>query len=153
MKFRSLLAGLALLASTQLLAPARFAAQTPPGLPPKGPIALLSFADGSSLTTSAERGISDLVGLQKAEVVNLQLTFPTVSAGHRVVVQSLDGGFAKASGPSSIVSLNRSLTLTFQAGTSPGLNRILIFDQGTSSILRFWVINTERPESNPPLLR
>ena len=152
MKFSTVLSGLAFVASIQLLATARLTAQSSAALQPSGPIALISFADGSSLTTSAERGVSDLVGLQKEEVVNLQLTFPAASAGHRVIIQSLDGGFAQASGDKSIVSSDRTLNFAFQAGPSPGLNRILILNQGTSSLLRFWVINTEEPSANPPQL-
>ena len=160
MKFVQVGIGLAFLVSASFFATPRLAAQTSsqPGSLPlsrtgNGPIAVISFADGSSLTTSAERGVSDLVALQPEEAVNLQLNFPASTAGRRVVVQSLDGGFAKASGDGSIVNPDGTLNLTFQAGASPGLNRILILDGGTSSLLRFWVINTEQPTANPPLLR
>ena len=152
MKFSSLPAGLAALASVMSCSATYVSAQVPndPATREKRPVVTISFADGKSFTTSAEGGLSDLVALQPDEVVSLQLTFPLSAAKQRIVVQSLDGGFA--SGTENTVDADGTLNVTFQAGASPGLNRILVINQGTSSILRFWVINTSDSTANPPQL-
>src|SRR5678815_166897 len=152
MKLSPLLTGLAGLDSVMLCSAPYALAQVAndPATREKRPIVAISFADGKSLTTSAEGGLSDLVALQPDEVVNLQLNFPLSTAKQRIVVQSLDGGFA--SGTENTVDADGTLNVTFQAGSSPGLNRILVINQGTSSILRFWVINTAEPSANPPQL-
>ena len=150
MKLSPQLTGLAALASVMFCSAPYALAQVAndPATREKRPIVEISFADGKSLTTSAEGGLSDLVALQPDEVVNLQLNFPLSAAKQRIVVQSLDGGFA--SGTKNTVDTNGTLNVTFQAGASPGLNRILVINQGTSSILRFWVTNTSDPTANPP---
>jgi hypothetical protein len=152
MKFFTLLFGLAAFASVTFFAAPFASAQVAndPATRAKRPVVAISFADGKSLTTSAEGGLSDLVALQPDEVVNLQLNFPASAANQRIVVQSLDGGFA--SGTKNTVDADGTLNFAFQAGASPGLNRILVINQGTSSILRFWVINTSEPTANPPQL-
>ena len=152
MKFPPLLNGLAALASVMFCSVRYASAQmaNDPVTREKRPVVAISFADGKSLTTSAEGGLSDLVALQPDEVVNIQLNFSLSAAKQRVVVQSLDGGFA--SGTKNIADADGTLNVTFQAGASPGLNRILVINQGTSSILRFWVINTSDPTANPPQL-
>ena len=152
MKFSPLLTGLAALASVMFCLSPYGSAQVAndPTTRKKRPVVAISFADGKSLTTSAEGGLSDLVALQPDEVVNIQLKFPLSAAKQRIVVQSLDGGFA--SGTKNAVDADGCLNVTFQAGGSPGLNRILVINQGISSILRFWVINTAEPSANPPQL-
>ena len=152
MKLSPLLTELAVLASVMFCSAPYAWAQVAndPATREKRPIVAISFADGKSLTTSAEGGLSDLVALQPDEVVNLQLNFPLSAAKQRIVVQSLDGGFA--SGTENTVDADGTLNVTFQAGGSPGLNRILVINQGTSSILRFWVTNTSDPTANPPQL-
>ena len=152
MKLSPLLTELAVLASVMFCSAPYAWAQVAndPATREKRPIVAISFADGKSLTTSAEGGLSDLVALQPDELVNLQLNFPLSAAKQRIVVQSLDGGFA--SGTENTVDADGTLNVTFQAGASPGLNRILVINQGTSSILRFWVTNTSDPTANPPQL-
>ena len=152
MKLFPLLTGLAALASVIFCSAPYASAQVAndPATREKRPIVAISFANGKSLTTSAEGGLSDLVALQPDEVVNLQLNFPLSAAKLRIVVQSLDGGFA--SGTENTVDADGTLNVTFQASASPGLNRILVVNQGTSSTLRFWVINTTEPSANPPQL-
>jgi hypothetical protein len=152
MKLSPLLTGLAGLASVMFCSAPYALAQVAndPATREKRPIVAICFADGKSLTTSAEGGLSDLVALQPDEVVKLQLNFPLSAAKQRIVVQSLDGGFA--SGTENTVDADGTLNVTFQAGASPGLNRILVINQGTSSILRFWVTNTSDPTANPPQL-
>ncbi len=115
--------------------------------------ATITFGDGTSLNVSkSETGDSELVALNPDEVVNLQLAFVTPNAGHRLVVQSLDGGVAQAVDRNSAPAADGTLKLSFRAGASPGLNRLLIINGATSSTLRFWVINTQQPDANPPLL-
>jgi len=152
MKNSPLLTGLAALASVIFCSAPYASAQMANDLATreKRPIVAINFADGKSLTTSTEGGLSDLVALQPDEAVNLQLNFPLSAAKQRIVVQSLDGGFA--SGTENTVDASGTLSVTFQASASPGLNRILVINQGTSSILRFWVINTSDPTANPPQL-
>jgi len=152
MKLSPLLTELAVLASVMFCSAPYASAQVAndPATREKRPIVAISFADGKSLTTCAEGGLSDLVALQPDEVVNLQLNFPLSAAKQRIVVQSLDGAFA--SGTENTVDADGTLNVTFQAGASPGLNRILVINQGTSSILRFWVTNTSDPTANPPQL-
>jgi hypothetical protein len=152
MKLSPLLTVLAALASVMFCSAPYASAQVAndPATREKRPVIAISFADGKSLTTFAEGGLSDLVALQPDEVVNIQLNFSLSAAKQRVVVQSLDGGFA--SGTKNTVDADGTLNITFQAGASPGLNRILVINQDTSSILRFWVINTSDPTANPSQL-
>ena len=152
MKFSAHLTGLAALASVMFCSAPNASAQVPndPASREKRPVVAISFADGKSLTISAEGGLSDLVALQPDEVVSLQLNFALSAAKQRIIVQSLDGGFA--SGTKNTVDADGTLNVTFQAGASPGLNRILVINRGTSSILPFWVINTSDSTANPPQL-
>jgi len=152
MKFPPLITGLAALASVMFFFAPSASPQVAndPATREKRPVVAIRFADSKLLTTSAEGGLSDLVALQPDEVVNVQLNFPLSAMQQRIVVQSLDGGFA--SGTENTIDADGTLNVTFQAGSSPGLNRILVINQGTSSILRFWVINTAEPSANPPQL-
>ena len=159
MKSAVVLSGLALFAGVFFSPIPRLLAQATSGVDPQlmgqsgeGPVALIGFANGGSLTATAERGLSGVVGLQAHETVSLQLSFPANFAGQRVVAESLDGGILRANQPAAIVNRDGSVKLTFEGGALPGLNRVAVRAGSNISVLRFWVIDPRNSTAHPPLL-
>jgi hypothetical protein len=115
-----------------------------------GPIATITFADGSSLTTSAETGLSELIALDPQETVQILLTFPTSLAGQRAEIQSPDGGTAATAGNAEpIIHADGTVALVFQIGAPPGQYRITAAAGGAVSTIRLWVPDPENESANP----
>jgi hypothetical protein len=158
MKFSTLLAGLAVLASITFFPVSLSLAQTAQVDPQQlgqsgdGPVAVVLLSDGRWLATTAERGLSSLIGLQPNDQVTLELSFPQDFAGQPIGAESLDGGTLSSSQRTATLNADGVLSLTFAAGVQPGLHRIALRAGGTVSLLRFWVIDPANPSSHPVLL-
>jgi hypothetical protein len=158
MKFFPPLNGLAVLASITFFHVSHSLAQTAQVDPQQlgqsgdGPVAVVSFSDGSWLAATAERGLSSLIGLQPNDQVTLELSFPQDFAGQPIGAESLDGGTLSSSQRTATLNADGVLSLTFAAGVQPGLHRIALRAGGAVSILRFWVIDPANPSSHPTLL-
>lgn len=67
------------------------------------------------------------------------------------MVQPLDGGTILAVTQPSIG--NAVASIGFQAGTKPGLYRIMVSGAGPPAFLQFWIRNTLKPGAyRPPVL-
>jgi hypothetical protein len=80
--------------------------------------------------------------------VIIQLQLADRSPESPIVVQALDGGNVGQ----NAVDPDGTVSFAFQAGTQPGLYRVLVKSGGTTATLRFWVPDQQHPETNPPAL-
>jgi hypothetical protein len=72
----------------------------------------------------------------------------SATAGATVTVRPLDGG--EVIGGISVT--NGSASIAFQAGSQPGLYRVVVDGDGTTATLQFWVVNPLNARANPPVL-
>ncbi|PZR73708.1 MAG: hypothetical protein DLM73_10140 [Chthoniobacterales bacterium] len=113
-------------------------------------VATIAFADGSIVQTRAATGKFQLVGLHANESVNIAIPVPAAGIGAFVAVQSLDGGTVV--GASQVPVTNGVAAIGFQAGSQPGLYRVLIGGAGSPATLQFWIPDPQNPKANPPVV-
>lgn len=119
---------------------------TPPPLPSDGsPTASILFPDGRTLPIQSRDGQFPLVIGYAGQTVSVQCRIPAVLLS-RLVIQPLDGGTLSASPPAA----DGTTTLQFQAGTQPGLYRIMVILGSRSATLQFWVPSPNG--DNPPVI-
>jgi len=107
----------------------------PPLLSDGSPTASIQFADGRTLPIRSQGGQFPLVIGYAGQTMTVQCRIPAAIAS-RLVIQSLDGGTMSSPTP---VAADGTTTLQFQAGTQPGLYRILVILGDRSATLQFWV--------------
>lgn len=117
------------------------------------PSAAITFADAKSLKVKSKGDRFGLVGVNAGETVNVQLQFSPTLATSSIVIQALDGGVVPASDQENAVGADGKASMRFQAGTQPGLYRVLMNVGGTISTLQFWVADATSPAANPPVLK
>jgi len=81
--------------------------------------------------------------------VNISLPV-SASAEATVAVRPLDGG--EIIGSARVSVTNGSASIGFQAGSQPGLYRVVVDGGGTTATLQFWVANPLNARANPPVL-
>jgi hypothetical protein len=111
--------------------------------------ATVSFADRSSVQSRAASGKFQLVALHPSESVNIALRVSAAS-GAAMSVRVLDGGGVV--GPSTVSVANGEASVGFQAGSQPGLYRVLVEGSGTKALFQFWVSSAADPAGRPPVL-
>jgi hypothetical protein len=84
-----------------------------------------------------------LVGLHLNETVDIALVFPRTLLASSAGPLSLDGGKIIAS--TSPTATGGLALIRFQAGSQPGLYRVLIPGLGPSARLQFWVSDPNNP--------
>jgi hypothetical protein len=107
-----------------------------------------------------------MLAARPGELVTVVVPIPLTAVPVVASVQALDGGYfatlppvPPALNPSSPIGppfvtlnvpvVNGKVTFNFQAGTYPGLYRVLVQGIGRPAILQFWVQNVQRPKTNP----
>lgn len=106
-----------------------------------GPVVLVTFPDGSTVTTSAETGLSELVALDAQQTVQILLTFPVSLAGQKIEIQAADGGTAASDWSERFIASDGTVAFAFQSGAQPGQYRITTTAAGAVSTIQFWVPN------------
>ncbi|MBA3488581.1 MAG: hypothetical protein H0T78_03395 [Longispora sp.] len=109
----------------------------------------ISFADGASVTFRTDRDLFYPVGVFPGETASMQLVVPPSLANTHLSIGALDGG---AVTEDVIIGADGTASITFQAGTQPGLYRLLASAVGKTAMLQFWVFDAANPESNPPVV-
>jgi len=113
------------------------------------PALTISFADGGSVTFRTDRDLFHPVGVFPGETTSMQLVVPKNLANTHLSIGALDGG---AVTEDVIIGADGTASITFQAGTQPGLYRLLASAVGKTAMLQFWVFDAANPESNPPVV-
>lgn len=111
--------------------------------------AAIIFADGSSVQSRAATGKFQLVALHPSESVSISLRV-SAPPGNAMSVRVLDGG--NVVGPSAVSVANGVASVGFQAGSQPGLYRVLVDGAGTKALFQFWVSNPSGAAGRPPVL-
>lgn len=117
-----------------------------------GPVVTITFADNTTVTTSAEAGLSELVELDANEAVGVLLQFPLSLVGQRVLVQSPDGAVASSDSDERIVHDDGTVFFGFQIGSASGQYRITAEAGGTISTIRLWVADPNDSSMKPDYL-
>jgi hypothetical protein len=122
---------------------------SPVATAPPAQKATVSFADRSSVQSRAAAGKFQLVALHPSESVNIALRVSAAS-GAAMSVRVLDGGGVV--GPSTVSVANGEASVGFQAGSQPGLYRVLVEGSGTKALFQFWVSSAADSAPRPPVL-
>lgn len=157
MKFPPVLCGLALLASVNLLFVSQVAAEDDPPPPPAPPPLSASAATidfGSETTAHPRKHDSTFaqLALNPGQAVTIILQFDPSLSGQSVNVDVLDGGEITAPEQGLVIAQDGALQFQFQAGTNPGLVRIVVHQEGDGDTLEFWVIDNDNTDDNPAAL-
>lgn len=117
--------------------------------------ATITSASGAERHLPSHNYVVDRVGLGPNQMVTVTLQFPTDLSGKPVRVASLDGGEATADHRMEdlFVGEDGTLAFYFQAGSGPGLYRIMVHQEGDDYRLEFWVLDPDHPQNNPPRVR
>jgi hypothetical protein len=118
-----------------------------------GPVALITFANSTSVRTRSKGGHFRLTGIRPSETVNARLQFPLSFVGTTVAVSALDGGEARVQSQNSLIGSDGTTTLQFKASAQPGLYRVLIVAGASRSVLRFWIADPNNPQNNRAVLK
>ncbi len=118
----------------------------------EGPPVTIYYADGSAVAVFTKGGITSNVEIHPSETVTIQVAFPAETAGQTVIVQSLDGGSIAVSEDNLTVNSDGIGTLSFTAGTTPGLYRVFVKAGDPSSTIQFWIPIPTDDSATPPLV-
>lgn len=141
-KVSPLLTGLAFLLSCNALPIQTAEAQSPDD---KSTL-IVSYGNGGRVRVRGRNGPFPTIGIGAGERVDLRVDLPARFANVPLVVQALDGGRVSPEVFAAGVGLVQA---RFQAGTQPGLYRLLISGGGQSAPIHFWVANPDDPAANP----
>jgi hypothetical protein len=88
-----------------------------------------------------------MVAARPGELITVVVPFPLLPLGTTAAVSALDGG--KLIGTSPVPIVHGAVTIHFQAGSQPGLYRVLVMGLGRAATVQFWVQDLQHPASNP----
>jgi hypothetical protein len=118
---------------------------------------VVTYNSVQSITVPINDGISALVGVQPDQIVQVTVQYSPSQALQTVNLESLDGGTVRSPNDTGApISIDGTLTFTFQAGHTPGLNQVsLLSGAQPSSIpqevnVQFWVLDQQNSNLNPP---
>jgi hypothetical protein len=111
--------------------------------------ASVDFGANQSVNTSLRRGLSDHIGLHPNQAVKGTIQFPIENAGRVIAIEPLDGGRIIGSVKKSVVGADGTFSFNFQAGNDPGLLQVCLRNGSQEIGLRFWVIDSQNPDSLP----
>ena len=122
---------------------------TPPRVQPRR-LATVTLSDASVVVTRAAAGKFQMVATRPGELITVIVPFPLLPLGTTAAVSALDGG--KLIGTSPVAIVHGAATIHFQAGSQPGLYRVLVMGVGHAATVQFWVQDAQRPGTNPWVL-
>jgi hypothetical protein len=117
-----------------------------------GATATIDFGNNQSVTATSNGAISDRVGLQPNQVVDVTVQFSADKAGRTIIVEPLDGGRVIGAAKKLIVATDGTFSFRFQAGHDPGVCQISLHDGAHEMGLQFWVLNQQNPQENPSVI-
>jgi hypothetical protein len=103
--------------------------------------AIVSYTRRGSLTSTTMTGATELMDIQSAESVNIEVDFPSDFANKTLVVEPLDGGSTDV-GDEATVGRDGVAQFNFTAGSKPGLYRVRISGGAAKLVLNFWLADT-----------
>ena len=136
------------------LAGPNLCAQSPPS--PEEDVSANAVIVSASGKARRLRGQADYIGragLRAHQLVSVAVRFSSSRAAQPVLISTLDGGRIVASKKDLSVSAEGTVDFKFQAGSEPGLYRVLVQAGVDEYRLEFYVLNTQHPEKNPPRVR
>jgi hypothetical protein len=114
--------------------------------------ASIDFGSNQSVTTTLRKGLSDHVGLHPNQTVKVTIQFSATDVGRVIAIEPLDGGRIIGSVKKAVVGGDGTFSFNFQAGNEPGLLQVCLRNGPQEIGLRFWVIDSQNPDSNPDTL-
>jgi hypothetical protein len=100
---------------------------------------------GKEKRLRSSRGVIEQVGLNSSQSVAITLHFPASRSGTPVILGALDGGQIILPPGSDSIRGDGTVRFRFQAGTTPGLYRLLVQLPGQQHRLQFYVIDPQHP--------
>lgn len=152
---------LAFFAAINIIAIPRLSAQsdsdplpTPPPTPPplSASSATIVFSPDDTAQPKKHDGKFAQVGISPGQTVTISLQYDASISGQSVIADPLDGGQIITPEEGLKADENGVVTFQYQAGTTPGLCRIILHQTGDGDTIQFWVIDTTHPGDNPPSL-
>jgi hypothetical protein len=111
-------------------------------------VATIVFGDASVARPRAANAKFQLVKVRASESVAIALPLPPGAVAASLQTIALDGGTVV---PGASIT-NGAAAISFQAGTQPGLYRLLVNGAGPTVTLQFWVPNPQNPAANPAVV-
>lgn len=109
--------------------------------------ATVQYNNGQTVTWT---DLSDVVGVQPGELITVTVQLSRDLAGSTFEIGALDGSEV-AQSPKS-VGADGTLSFASRATSNPGTNRIKLRNGSTVLLLKFWVLNVQNPQDNPPVI-
>jgi len=107
--------------------------------------ATVQFSNGQTITLS---DFSDSVGIAPNDSATVTIQFPTAIPDAQVSVESLDG----AAVSDAAVNQQGAVSFGFCAVANAGQNRLEVHYGSQMVRVLFWVLNTQNPQNNPPVI-
>jgi hypothetical protein len=153
MQDRRRLFGLIALISVSLVRTSFVCAQSPTAATTIASATLtINFGGDQLVAATIQQGISDLVGLQPNQVVDVTVQLPAKRAGRTIIVHPLDGGRVIGATNKLVVEADGTISFRFQASGQAGTSQVSLRDGGRELGLQFWVFDLLNPQNNPPAI-
>jgi hypothetical protein len=112
----------------------------------------ISWGANQSVTAISRGGVSDRIGLQPDQLVDVTVQFSTSAAGRTIIVEPLDGGRIIGTSNRLLIASDGTFSFRFQIGHNPGIYQVSLHDRAKELGLQFWVLDSQNPENNPPVI-
>lgn len=107
--------------------------------------ATVSYARRGVLSTATGNGTTELLDIQSAETVSVEVIFPPDLTGQTLIVEALDGGAVDDNGKEKVGDEGSAL-VNFTAGTKPGLYRVRVSGGAAVLLIKFWLSDPSNPD-------
>jgi hypothetical protein len=145
----------------------------PPTLQPPilGPSATVVLPTAAYAIARSVNGLFQRVGLSPDQVAQITVQYPAAQSLQFVKAEAVDGGLVAANIPAvqppnnpiggfvqfthfggGVINANGTFTLAFKAGHTPGLYQVRLKQTDRVLTLRFWVLDSQNPQNNPPVI-
>jgi len=111
--------------------------------------AVVQLSNGQSVTVL---NLSDEVGLEPNETVNVTVQLSADDAGQTMTIEPLDGGVVVGGKSSAVVGDDGSLRFGFKAGGLSGRYQVVLRNNALEIGLHFWVLDLANPQNDPSVL-
>jgi hypothetical protein len=108
---------------------------------------VVDYGQGLQKHRESRHGVVESVGVPIGQQVAITLRFLRKRAGERIAVTPLDGAAMDLQQPATI-SPDGSVTFAFNAGSTPGLHRLMVYG-GQPYEIRLYAFDPNRGPSSP----
>jgi hypothetical protein len=114
-------------------------------------LAAISLGPAPPIELSSKQGIFGLVGLSPDQLVQVTVQYSAPKTGRLIIAEALDGGQIIGQAI-MVVGVDHAIHFQFRAAHATGFNHIALREGSRAVGLQFWVLDTQHPERNPPVV-